>query len=62
LHAIEKRSELEKKRNSRANKRAQDVSELNKLELGKFSIGSVFSNKTQIQKKVEELKRTVIHE
>jgi len=45
LEAIEKRSELEKRRNARQTKRMDDLKELNNLENDKFTLGSVFMSK-----------------
>jgi hypothetical protein len=46
--AIEKRQELQKRRNNRHQKRIDDLKELSKLENEKFTLGSVFMNKQQI--------------
>ena len=43
--AIEKRAELQKRRNNRHQKRIDDLKELTKLENEKFTLGSVFMNK-----------------
>ena len=48
LEAIEKRHELEKRRNARQAKRMDDLRELNNLENDKFTLGSVFMSRDQI--------------
>jgi len=45
LETIEKRAELEKRRNSRHTKRIDDLKELNNLQNDKFMIGSIFMSK-----------------
>ena len=45
LEAIEKRGELEKRRNARQSKRMDDLKELNNLENDKFTLGSVFMSR-----------------
>ena len=45
LEAIEKRAELEKRRNARQAKRLDDLKELNNLENDKFTLGSVFMSR-----------------
>lgn len=48
INAIDKRVELEKKRNQRSFKYNETIIELKKLENGKFVLGSVLKNKAQI--------------
>jgi len=59
LEAIEKRAELEKRRNSRHQKRLDDLKELNNLQNDKFMFGSMFMSKDQVQRRIAELKRSI---
>jgi len=45
LETIEKRAELEKRRNQRHTKRIDDLKELSNLQNDKFMIGSIFMSK-----------------
>ena len=59
MEAIDKRGELEKRRNARQNKRMDDLKELNNLENDKFTLGSVFMSKDQIQRRIHELRKGI---
>ena len=57
--AIDKRNELQKRRNNRHQKRIDDLKELSKLENEKFTFGSVFMNRQQITNRCSHLKKEI---
>ena len=59
LEAIERRGELEKRRNSRQIKRMDDLKELNNLENDKLTLGSMFMSRDQIQRRIHELRKGI---
>ena len=59
LESIEKRAELEKRRNARHQKLIDDLKELNNLQNDKFMLGSIFMSKDQIQRRITELKKGI---
>ena len=59
LEAIDKRAELEKRRNARHTKRVDDLKELNNLQNDKFTFGSILMSKDQRERRIAELKRSI---
>lgn len=62
MEVIEMRATLIKRRNTKNIKRIENMKELSNLENDKFTLGSVFKSRDQIQRRISELKKEIAQE